>query len=699
MTTNDGRLLFFKNPASLLDRAGVIVAGELWRIEISKKDFDCRSLKNAHPRIKSFVVLPKPIETLIDDFIIPMKKSIINWLDFHYLRAFYPHDKTNTIATYSNFLIWRSDCEIGYKDTAENLLTCQQLSRHSKYKLACLYCFEDDIRRMWDTSPCTDCWQNITFETDAMLYYWACRMKNEPPSIEPRAGRSLDGEMIERAGTWSSFVYFWNRIQPNEQIDVFVYFVDRVMEEETRFLMVLLTETQLELAVEQTSVKIIVALAGLPENLEYTLQTWHYIKNTVTVDSFVDMICDIARLDSSLEHLCGLLYDIWQGTPDILRNQVLADHLDIVLDTLYFAGSDDIVCLRCFDELNEFLNFCSTDPTVVSKLKKDIVWSKASIRYCVRYYGNEEKMRTFEEFVKDIEIEPDRGMDLKCQIISSFWNDGYLQGLMNGGNMQSIKNLVREVSSDDTDTSDFKRNLLATCQCILVKGKFRAFEAKQWDEFLLWCMNDDIDQLKKFKQSLPVDDIFALLFSEWIFAVANSYSSPSPTSFLLPRYNFNNFDFDSEFEESDSTEDDRTSEVNDADENITDRDDDNESTNGSDENSNRPEGAQEPINDADSSFGDPFSENESDSDSSISSVSSDNIFESFDTMDNFLMWYFSSKEKIHEFKMRKIQQWDDYSHTRSILDSEDQRLIKIMLEWFFNDDVEQIEVFRASLND
>ncbi|XP_055925874.1 uncharacterized protein LOC129957545 [Argiope bruennichi] len=79
-----------------------------------------------------------------------VSREIIKWLDLHenYLGPCNLNEMENL-----EHLCWTALGSIDYPDTAATLIRLEKLHLTQRYKLACLYCLEEDIRELWRKMP------------------------------------------------------------------------------------------------------------------------------------------------------------------------------------------------------------------------------------------------------------------------------------------------------------------------------------------------------------------------------------------------------------------------------------------------------------------------------------------------------------------------------------------------------------------
>lgn len=761
---NKNRLIFHHNPASLKDIAAVIGATLLWRAEIIKNNYKIDSLKRIYPSLKSAMKIPAPVEKLFDRYIRQTKKSLIDWMEFHYLRVFYPSTRTYEILKYYDLIQWRFDCSIDFDSTAKNLIACKDLDKVTRYRIACIFCFEDDIRALWPEVVYDDTLRDLDFFSDPLVCYWTFRLDDKTTTIDSRnrdvaASKMIEGDVIN---TRSALLYLWKNCDPEEQRERAVKMMMNSSEDCAKHLLPLMDESQLEDVIQRVGSCIMRALSRSAADTNYVLQMWEFMKDRVHGENFVDIFDEIGKLNSTHVHVPALLYDIWRNATDELRNFAVEKYLDGIMHLFYdkdqlplknlprdtrliyellsyksleernrfwcdewydliigvcsadlvklmklcFENDEAIAAFKkinfidysriqyyCelllskgfFDELNEFLNFCSSDRNVVAGLKKKILWSEKFVKFYINYFEDSMKMCSFNEFIKDMQPLSRNRVNLPGQIVISYWNNGYLRQITNGRNLVAVKNLICLFLTRENDMKKAKKSFKQTCHRILSTGKFKQFDADEWNEVLLWCMNNDKLQLDKFKETIPIHDVLPVLLARWFETVDDSLSNH-------PRFDPEDFMNEGIYEYYEN----KSIEIDDSDDTIVEQ-------NGLLDNRNdfRARSMQNDFDDEDVNANNKVIYDDDDDDvddHDIDGCSRTCALDQYDMLDNFLTWYCSGNQmKIKQLKMSQIQKYN-VAPLNNVLNSCNARLIKIVLDWLFDGDNMKIEKYKTALS-
>ncbi|XP_065223921.1 uncharacterized protein LOC135848075 [Planococcus citri] len=153
----------------------------------------------------------------------------------------------------------------------------------------------------------------------------------------------------------------------------------------------------------------------------------------------------------------------------------------------------------CFEELCKFLFFCCSDEQKVRELKQQLLRSNflgENSILCNKLISC--KYTELNAFVEDAFEDVDLRIEFKNQLVS----------FIRDGSFDCVMQFCEIFAPEEPVVSDLKQRLLGEVKELLVSGKF-------WitDKFLNFLLGNE-DEIRKFKQSLPVDDIFCKMISQ-----------------------------------------------------------------------------------------------------------------------------------------------------------------------------------------
>ncbi|XP_065225915.1 uncharacterized protein LOC135849416 [Planococcus citri] len=360
--------LVYPTPPALKQLASIAVAVNLWREKISKHrlnnstdeiDFSEKiPLDSVAPHLPSVLLL------LVEKYAKNIQHSFRGWL-------------IDILDVFDEF-ICDFDGTIHHSRTAKRALCCNEVSKDVKFKIACQYCFENDILKIWpsvmDTVNLPDLNLNYRYrKPPLLLYYWICRLRNQLYKIPPldQDYATIDDRLIRvlKANNWSAVEYFWNRSSNNAatRMENTIYLLENQPHVFCRYVLTKLSDEEIDRFVAGRSDDWMKTLlcgnsdweCGAIEGRPCFLAAWKFINNKVSESNFMCMVRGILR-----GHACHSLplhndqsfsCELWNSTPNHLKKSViphvLFEETLFERQSLYYMG----------DRRNSFLLAILTD--------------------------------------------------------------------------------------------------------------------------------------------------------------------------------------------------------------------------------------------------------------------------------------------------------------------------------------------------
>ncbi|XP_065208942.1 uncharacterized protein LOC135837556 [Planococcus citri] len=191
--------IFMNTPSSLQILASTEVALMLWQCRcaasgVSKEKFEVFWWGNPFFSCEKILVarIPSRIRSQIDEKIVTFGKELLEWKGVH--GSVFKCGKT--FYKCIEHIVLDSFGTIGYKATALNILNSGEFADVENYKMACLYCLEDQVRRFWPLITEED----VNFKEDKCnLSYWNGFMKSGENSITDRPTKPFMVRWVELA--------------------------------------------------------------------------------------------------------------------------------------------------------------------------------------------------------------------------------------------------------------------------------------------------------------------------------------------------------------------------------------------------------------------------------------------------------------------------------------------------------------------
>ncbi|XP_065224191.1 uncharacterized protein LOC135848256 isoform X2 [Planococcus citri] len=459
-------------PVPLAQLSAIVTSFEVWRYEMNThrmrnnlSDF----LENReYCNIKLETILPdipRVINDLIQGYIRKFQRSIKNWFDSHSKSVFTSYDSSeNCILNDFDDFVTDFKGDVDYVRTAERMMRCDRLDDTVKFKIACIYYFEDDIRRIWPSVFEAITSRGVKYRGE--LGYWINRLTNQLDKKDVCEDDHFEicESIFEHCVTSenrSSMEYFWNHVRPDNRLEKASVMRDGKCL--ARFILPKLDDLQLSEFVNTYGCSLMTELLDyqLAEGIDI-VPTWMYIRNYMNESPFLElseyMLEWLASNDENkiANNKLFLCREIWNSAPHNLKKSIVRK---ILSNTELFN-------------------------TLVSRLNKNGI--SESTPMFVKLLLNFLPSATFDER-------------------SSFWNN-YWHQLIALARCKYLQQFIKLCFGNEVDITRFKTNVMANSEhlrrfCIaLVKGaNFQKFE--KLNDLVKFCY-PEVQQARNFKQEL-----------------------------------------------------------------------------------------------------------------------------------------------------------------------------------------------------
>ncbi|XP_065217012.1 uncharacterized protein LOC135843160 [Planococcus citri] len=290
--------IVYPSPQSLRDISAIAVAVQLWRLHLNEhiENNELFRFSESVPDILRKIIpnVPTVIDSLCGHYAKKLIYTTRNWIWFHFSDIFKHHrSHQNDILNDFKDIVGDFDGSIHYVRTAQRMLHCDGISLEEKFRIACVYCFEDDIRRIWQTMSDKMNLDEMNFYECPHSYYWVCCLRNELDRIPNVQGIPVDDLMLNltSSDTISSFDYFWSRASLENRYRKAIDLSENCcLPFCGRFVLSKLNELQLNEFIIQNGGDMIYDTLTSKVHTHYVPPIWIYIKDRIDETNFTIII-------------------------------------------------------------------------------------------------------------------------------------------------------------------------------------------------------------------------------------------------------------------------------------------------------------------------------------------------------------------------------------------------------------------------
>ncbi|XP_065204463.1 uncharacterized protein LOC135834500 isoform X1 [Planococcus citri] len=368
--------LLYPSPASLRQLSATAFGVQLWRWKLQTDGehvIPPRGVDFNYWRDRSFKTVIPNAPSMICQIVEEATKKVGNSCRFWW------RDHLNTtylfrclLSQHHGRMTTFMDCFCGFDEVvdyvqiAKRTIQCDLLSEHEKFEIACMYCLEDDIRRMWPfVSENRHLFIDFNidwFEAFPNLYYWVYLLDNKLEQIPdlPLDGANIEEEMFDRCKSYnySALEHFWNRISSDRRSQKALDLYSRDKQLFCRYLLPRLNDSELDRFVSEKGVELLIELLLFTKAdkkwHQYVLPTWFYIGSKMKEPNLFRLVLTMLTLDTSshiaedalrhrlpeiqqrfsTEHMTYLFCEIWKSIHHTSKRSLMRELLIMPNDML-----------------------------------------------------------------------------------------------------------------------------------------------------------------------------------------------------------------------------------------------------------------------------------------------------------------------------------------------------------------------------
>ncbi|XP_065224457.1 uncharacterized protein LOC135848473 [Planococcus citri] len=333
-------------PVPLKQLSAIVTSFEVWRYEMNTQrirnnlsDFlENQNREYCNIKLNTIVPdIPRVINDLVQGYIEKFQRSLKEWFYSHYetFRSYSSSDHENCILNDFDDFVTDFKGDVDYVRTAERMMRCDRLDDTVKFKIACIYCFENDIRRLWP-SVCEAITSRDVHSCDCdELQYWNYWIRILTNQLDKTDVREDDHVAIcesifvncVTSENRSSMEYFWYHVRPDNRLEKTSDLLDNDDECVARFILPKLDDQQLSKFVNKYGRFLMTELLDyqLDEGFDI-VPTWMYIRNFMNESQFLELTECMLTLLASYDGDNNKLFfcrEIWNSAPHNLKQSAV----------------------------------------------------------------------------------------------------------------------------------------------------------------------------------------------------------------------------------------------------------------------------------------------------------------------------------------------------------------------------------------
>ncbi|XP_065204562.1 uncharacterized protein LOC135834573 [Planococcus citri] len=282
-------------------------------------------------------VIPELVRNQIEDEFTWILKQVTKWICYHHKKNFFHDEPASSLKKYLLKLIWkpdRSGLSIDYTATAKNVLAGSNFNAMEKYRFACTYCLQEDVRNLKDMAKIAMDW---CFKKEPLLVYWSKYLTNRLHTITLQKYVPIEVVMfrvaVEKYDLQAPVVYFFTKLNASLRIRQCCHAITNWRSSGIKYLkelLPLMNERERGLLYQDNMMKIIEIFLA-QRNFEGISQMYSELKVKLTSTNYALIIEKLVKrsIDSyhNFNSLTPLLMTIWNDA--IRKSEFLKNVKDL----------------------------------------------------------------------------------------------------------------------------------------------------------------------------------------------------------------------------------------------------------------------------------------------------------------------------------------------------------------------------------
>ncbi|XP_065218468.1 uncharacterized protein LOC135844249 [Planococcus citri] len=348
-STERPKLTFFTSPLPLQEIASSQTAFLLWCSKLRNRPAgeipDKKWFQAQNFVANNMVQVTSSVAELLDQYIQSVGNDLKEWVEYHSDRIFFDSQAHSVIWKCFDRLTFQYDGSLDFVATAKKLVNSNRLNSVEKYRLACCYCLEEKIKHMWPAFFIHK-QNNVSNHTiKPLMNYWNEEMlynlRGKTKCKHATAAKRMISFVFKYPRNWAAVEYFFKKLNADEQTNHVIDLINHSILYAIR-LLPQLQDDQIQTTMKKKGDQIWFRFSREFKYVEYAIQTWYYIRHSISDYMFFSMIeltieeqLIKPRTKTCNTYAVRLLYEIWISAPDPLKNFVISNHAQSIVQVFF----------------------------------------------------------------------------------------------------------------------------------------------------------------------------------------------------------------------------------------------------------------------------------------------------------------------------------------------------------------------------
>lgn len=407
--------------------------------------------------------VPDPLAERIVRIVSKMANEITNWVSYHYRNVFLENGLDKFVYSHVYHIVWYPNGTIDCEQTARSMMISLRLSEVEKFKFLCTYCLKEEMEEMSPLLYLNNVLDYVTFRKHPLIYYWYCYFRNEMHKIRAALNCTSNLNVYvhmfqnNNVDNWSAKRYFLDLLTSDEQVRQAIWLIDKHGVIYQKAVMMKLNDVQRIHVYMERAVQIIINYARPRVSCILILSTWYESRHLITRNQLFQLFRQL--LKEGIRDI--ILTKIWNSTDDDFKQYVVR------FNSYEIVGQVLLKWKWCND--SDFIFVLLMDSS--SSSKKSITTKDFFTEYSEDLLKNN-KLQKLDRMLKFFLPDPQEYLSFKLNLVNSSnqVKDTCLS-FYSSGDTKSLNDLVNLLAPF---REEYKKNLLKSSEgiekCISLMG-------------------------------------------------------------------------------------------------------------------------------------------------------------------------------------------------------------------------------------
>ncbi|XP_065218658.1 uncharacterized protein LOC135844396 isoform X10 [Planococcus citri] len=382
------------------------------------------------------IPMPKLLSESIERHFYALRGNFNRWITYLSEEVFVEKAKRSVLYEHIDRIIWHHNGTINAPETVKSLIKSIKLTNPEKFRLACMYCLQEDVERLWPNMGNRNYLvSEFQLSEYPLVYFWGYYCADNLVRIRTPGNVCINEFMIQHwaVNNWSAIEYFFDRFDAEKQVTQAIWLIDDLIKSAfQKFVLAKLDESQRLRVVMDRFVRIMVNYTSTRniDDDDLAISISHYARDFITEKQFVDLFSVLLKNHTK----DFVLTEIWNTAREDLKLHIMN------------YGDDDFIksllewCVYRPKRSSTFLSAVLMD-YVSADIGQEIT-KKTFFSECCERLIRKNAVKALDQLINSCFPTAEESTKFKWTIAETLYFDEHCESLVGAHNIQALANLL-----------------------------------------------------------------------------------------------------------------------------------------------------------------------------------------------------------------------------------------------------------------